>query len=321
VRRRQLERERAEEKRLLALEQEQKEQEDALRQQRESEKKCREEELRQQLEMIPPEVIKASENRQLESDIEVLKQKRRCLLAEKLERSGRLPCCRYGDAQPRCVRVLPKHPAVVSDISWAPDSLHLAVATTEHIYIWHALESSLVVDIPQPKCLLNTVSCSPSGNYVAFGGRGAHRVTLAPIDLKARTPGAKSEHVNLVGHAGAITSLSFLSAKKLLSGSADTTCKMWDVESKRAVVNCKGHVQRVTGVQKVHGIGHSGVVVSSSIDGTCMVWDLRSGVAVQKLRGHASAVTSISCFPGGSSFCSAGDDGKCVSDAPPIAYS
>eukprot|EP01052_Picozoa_sp_SAG31_P029491 SAG31_NODE_2936_length_4892_cov_5.112456_4_plen_325_part_00 len=142
VHRRQLERKRAKKQRQLELEVLKRQEESKQRQELEDARRQMAEQLRQQIESTPAnvcilknntgqtlllafghwyspaQVVKDWKIQQLEAEIEAIKLNRRTLVAQKLAASGRLPSCRYGAEQPKCVQVLPKHPALVESLSW-----------------------------------------------------------------------------------------------------------------------------------------------------------------------------------------------------------
>lgn len=203
--------------------------------------------------------------------------------------------------------------------SRAPNSVHLATATGDHIYVWNTVQSCLSADIAlQSNTSVNAITFSPSGHHIAYGSRAVHRVSIVHVNLKQEktkhaATGPGKDQCSLVGHNGPISSLVFVDAgNRLLTGSSDTTCRLWDVERKQVISNYTGHVQRVTDVVRVDGLGQHGCVISSSSDGNCLVWDLRSCAMVQRLHGpHTGCISSITPFPGAAAFCSAGDDGRC----------
>ncbi|KAK2169252.1 hypothetical protein NP493_1191g00013 [Ridgeia piscesae] len=77
--------------------------------------------------------------------------------------------------------------------------------------------------------------------------------------------------------------------QQILTGSGDSTCCLWDVES--------GHM-----MQCFHG---------HSCDKSIMVWDMRSGSCVQVFDGHESDVNSVKFYPSGDAIATASDDATC----------
>lgn len=73
----------------------------------------------------------------------------------------------------------------------------------------------------------------------------------------------------------------------LVSGSDDSTIKIWDTR-KRNVVSSMNNNYQVTAVTFNDT---SEQVISGGIDNDVKVWDLRKNEIVYKLRGHTDTVT------------------------------
>ena len=70
-----------------------------------------------------------------------------------------------------------------------------------------------------------------------------------------------------------------------MTGSADNTARIWDLETGRTRVVLKGHRDTVSAV----GFSPDGrYVVTGSYDGTARVWDVETGEQLLELRGGAS---------------------------------
>jgi WD40 repeat protein len=74
------------------------------------------------------------------------------------------------------------------------------------------------------------------------------------------------------GHKGDVNSVSFSpDGRYALSGSLDTTCKLWDVETGRCVRTFEGHKSRVNSVSFSPDGRYA---LSGSVDKTCKLWEL-----------------------------------------------
>ena len=81
-----------------------------------------------------------------------------------------------------------------------------------------------------------------------------------------------------------------------LTGSEDTTVRLWDVETGRAVRVLEGHKNRVWSV----AFSPDGrLALSGSEDGTVRLWEVETGRAVQVLEGHSGQVISVAFSPDG----------------------
>ena len=83
----------------------------------------------------------------------------------------------------------------------------------------------------------------------------------------------------LEGHTGSVDTLTPLSSRQgnsiLASGSADTSIRVWDVESMACLAVLNGHSHNVDSVSVVEGLPDDTVqLASGSDDTTVAVWDV-----------------------------------------------
>jgi len=92
----------------------------------------------------------------------------------------------------------------------------------------------------------------------------------------------------LRGHTSTVRCLKMSDPKTAISGSRDTTLRIWDIE--RGV--CKnvlvGHQASVRCLE-IHG----DLVVSGSYDTTARVWSISQGTCLRTLSGHFSQIYAI----------------------------
>ncbi|KAN0075185.1 hypothetical protein V8E54_007796 [Elaphomyces granulatus] len=101
----------------------------------------------------------------------------------------------------------------------------------------------------------------------------------------------------LTGHSDWVRSVAFSpDSKKVVSGSYDSTVRIWDITTGQADQTLTGHSDLVTSV----AFSPDGKkVVSGSSDRTVRVWDITTGQADQALTGHSVEVTSVAFSPDG----------------------
>jgi WD40 repeat protein len=84
--------------------------------------------------------------------------------------------------------------------------------------------------------------------------------------------------------------------QRIVTGSLDTTARVWDARTGQTLVALKGHTGQVTSVA-VTPDGQR--IVTGSLDTTARVWDARTGQTLVELKGHTSVVTSVAVTPDG----------------------
>ncbi|MHC4199714.1 MAG: WD40 repeat domain-containing serine/threonine protein kinase, partial [Planctomycetota bacterium] len=105
------------------------------------------------------------------------------------------------------------------------------------------------------------------------------------------------EVLTLKGHAGSVYSVAFSpDGKRLVTGSRDTTAKVWDAATGAEVMTLKGHTG---GVGSVAFSPDGKRLVTGSGDKTAKVWDAATGAEVITLKGHSGAVHSAAFSPDG----------------------
>ena len=84
--------------------------------------------------------------------------------------------------------------------------------------------------------------------------------------------------------------------KRLASGSADGTVKVWDALTGQETLTLKGHNGRVASV----AFSPDGQrIASGSRDGTVKVWDALTGQETLTLKGHTKGISSVVFSPDG----------------------
>ncbi|AUB37023.1 Serine/threonine protein kinase [Nostoc flagelliforme CCNUN1] len=93
--------------------------------------------------------------------------------------------------------------------------------------------------------------------------------------------------------------------KTLASGSLDTTIKLWDVSTGKAIKTLTGHS---SGVNSVRFSPDGKTLASGSLDTTIKLWDVSTGKAIKTLTGHRSRVISVGFSPDGKTLASGSSD-------------
>lgn len=83
------------------------------------------------------------------------------------------------------------------------------------------------------------------------------------------------------GHSDYVKSVLIPDVSTVISGSTDTTVRVWDVSSGSCRWTLEGHTGAVLCLAT-----HNDLLVSGGTDETVMIWDLTIGQCVYKLGGH-----------------------------------
>jgi hypothetical protein len=93
---------------------------------------------------------------------------------------------------------------------------------------------------------------------------------------------------------------------RIVSGAADNTIRIWDVQTGKEINCLFGHGGGVNGVAFSPDGGR---IVSGADDTTIRIWDAKSGAELACLRGHAWRVYSVAISPDGAYIVSCSRDG------------
>ncbi|KAG6907799.1 hypothetical protein DXG01_007338 [Tephrocybe rancida] len=116
----------------------------------------------------------------------------------------------------------------------------------------------------------------------------------------------KDNHRIFKGHKDYVSSVAFSpDSKRLVSGSADKTAIVWDVQSGLAITPLKGHSRGLHSVKYSPDGRH---IASGSEDFTVRIWDTHTHLPVKSHKTHTRPVRAIACSPDGKHIFSGSDD-------------
>ena len=109
-----------------------------------------------------------------------------------------------------------------------------------------------------------------------------------------------------IGHSDMISAVAFSrDGTRVLSGSDDSTLKLWDVPTGALLRTCVGHSGAVSSV----AFSPDGTrLLSGSADKTLKLWDAATGALLRTIKGHSGRVWSVAFSPDGSRMLSGSED-------------
>ena len=161
----------------------------------------------------------------------------------------------------------------------------------------------------QPFGSIRTMAFSPAttpeGAVLATGDTNSE-IWLWQIDLSSSSGDIKSHISTFQGHQNWVCLVAFSpDGARLVSGSADRTIKLWDVETGDCLQTLMGHRSWVMSV----AFSPDGTrLMSGSADRTIKLWDVETGDCLQTLTGHRHGVWSVAFSPNGQCFVSGSAD-------------
>jgi guanine nucleotide-binding protein G(I)/G(S)/G(T) subunit beta-1 len=205
-------------------------------------------------------------------------------------------------------RILKGHFGKIYALQWATEGKNIVSASQDgKLIIWNGFTTNKVSAIPLRSSWVMTCGYAPSGNLVACGGLD-NLCTVYKIE-GAPAAGQQKAHAELAQHEGYLSCARFIDDNEVVTSSGDSTCILWDVESKTAKSIFRDHTGDVMSVS-IYDKGNT--FVSGSCDSTAKLWDMREAKAcVKTFMGHESDINSVQFFPDGNAFGTGSDDSSC----------
>jgi len=192
---------------------------------------------------------------------------------------------------------------------WAQDSRHLVSASQDgKLIIWNGFTTNKVHAIPLRSSWVMTCAYSPQGTLVACGGLDN---LCSVYKLPAGKDGAAQQktYAELAQHEGYLSCCRFIKEDEIITASGDSTCILWNVETRSPKSVFNDHTGDVMSVSICE---EKQYFVSGSCDATAKLWDHRAGKNCQKtFSGHESDINSVQIFPDGNAFGTGSDDSSC----------
>jgi len=207
-------------------------------------------------------------------------------------------------------RILKGHFGKIYAMNWSADSRHLVSASQDgKLIIWNGFTTNKVHAIPLRSSWVMTCAYSPSGNLVACGGLD-NLCSVYKLPSGQKDAGQQKTYAELAQHEGYLSCCRFIKDDEIITSSGDSTCILWDVETKTPKAIFNDH----TGdVMSVSVFDSKDMFVSGSCDATAKLWDHRQNGknCVKTFPGHESDINSVQFFPDGNAFGTGSDDSSC----------
>jgi WD40 repeat protein len=211
------------------------------------------------------------------------------------------------------IRTFSGHTDQVLSVAFSPDGKQaLSGSKNKTIKLWDIASGHEIktFSFPGDNILILSVAFSPDGKQ-ALSGEPMDGGTARLWDL------ASGKEIKTLSRHGSlnmmntfipfdVTSVAFSSdGKLLLSGSDNSTIKLWDAVSGQEIRTFKGHIAKINSL----AFSPDGKqILSGSFDRTIRLWDVASEQLTKTFSGHTDEVNSVAFSPNGKQILSGSDD-------------
>lgn len=208
------------------------------------------------------------------------------------------------------IRIFKGHYGKVYDLDWTDDSsLFCSASQDGNLLIWNPYTGTKKLGIRLQSSWVMTCAYSPAPyRLIAVGGLD-NLCSIYEVD----DPGSLESSMpisELQRHEGYLSCCRFVSEDSILTASGDSTCILWDIESKTPKSIFYDHTGDVMTVAPCPN--QKEVFLSGACDASAKTWDSRVGEkSTGTFTGHESDVNDVSWFPDYNAFGSGSDDSTC----------
>jgi WD40 repeat protein/serine/threonine protein kinase len=218
--------------------------------------------------------------------------------------------------------VLRGHEQVITGLTALPDGRVITGSADMTLRMWDPESGQMLARVDHAGRLVSGLGVLPDGRVVSGSDAGLlawepgaaqvsllgprldavtafavlpdGRIALATDDSLLIYDPSSTEVIPLEGHGEAVASLWVLADGRIVSGSYDTTLRIWQIGA-AASISLTGHRSVVTAVAELP----DGRIVSGSYDHSSRVWDIASGRNVATMLGQHGMVTAMAVLPDG----------------------
>lgn len=183
----------------------------------------------------------------------------------------------------KLLATLPGHQGPVLSLAISPDDVLLASGGADRtVRIWDVEQKKEVLQISGNAGRIESLTFSPDGTALLYA-------TAADAVLCDVATGKKM--MTFTGHQADVSAVIFShDGKTVVTGSADTTLRLWDAAKGELLASLTGHKGRIRGIAMSKDCNR---IVSSSFDGVIHLWSARQGKLVRSFIGHDAAVFGV----------------------------
>lgn len=205
-------------------------------------------------------------------------------------------------------RILKGHAGKVLCMDWSLDKRHIVSSSQDgKVIVWDGFTTNKEHALTMPTTWVMACAYSPSSQMIACGGLD-NKCSVVPLSFEDDIIQKKR---SVATHTSYMSCCMFLrSDNLLLTGSGDSTCAIWDVESGQMIQNFHGHTGDVFAVD-VPKCDTGNIFISAGADKHSLVWDIRTGQCVQSFEGHEADINTVRFHPNGDAFATGSDDATC----------
>lgn len=206
----------------------------------------------------------------------------------------------------KTLATLPKRDAIINAVAFLPEDKTLATGCFDGtITLWDVAGQKERPGLTAPGEQIVSLASSPDGNYLAattWEGN-AHVWRLPARKLLHAQRVIAREGVSSLGVAQTVAFSA--DSKRLATGAADHSVRIWNAESGKEILTLAGHT---SGVQKVAFAPDDKTLASSDGRGNVRLWDPASGEMLAEFAAHRGPCFGLAFSPDGTQIATTGWD-------------